>query len=109
MTAVDRMDPAADGTAHRQLLMGLLGSDDPEQVQAATPGRLRALVAEAGSDLRTRPAESEWSERARYGLHRERGPESYEMTFRLIAGHDWFHIDQAQAALATLATVRSRR
>jgi hypothetical protein len=40
------------------------------------------------------------SERARYGVHRERGPESYELTFQLTAGHDLFHIDQARKALA---------
>jgi hypothetical protein len=38
-------------------------------------------------------------DRARYGLHRERGPESYELTFRLAAGHDIFHLDQARRAL----------
>jgi hypothetical protein len=42
------------------------------------------------------------SERARYGLHRERGPESYELTFKLLAGHDLFHLDQARRALATV-------
>src|SRR5215210_803176 len=30
-------------------------------------------------------------DRARYGIHRERGPESYELTFKLTAGHDLFH------------------
>ena len=38
-------------------------------------------------------------ERARYGLHRERGPESYEITFRMIAGHDRVHLGQARRAL----------
>ena len=41
-------------------------------------------------------------DRARYGLHRERGPESYELTFRLTAGHDLFHLDQARRALETV-------
>jgi hypothetical protein len=45
------------------------------------------------------------TERDRFGLHEERGPESYELTFRLIAGHDRFHLDQARR---TLATVRTR-
>ena len=44
-------------------------------------------------------------ERARYGIHEERGPESYELTFRLLAGHDLFHVEQAWQ---TLATVRGR-
>ena len=38
-------------------------------------------------------------ERARYGIHKERGPESYELTFRLLAGHDLFHLGQASRAL----------
>jgi hypothetical protein len=38
-------------------------------------------------------------DRSRVGLHRERGPESYELTFRLTAGHDRFHLAQAQRAL----------
>lgn len=45
------------------------------------------------------------ADRARYGLHRERGPESYELTFRLTAGHDLFHLDQARR---TLEQVRAR-
>jgi hypothetical protein len=32
-------------------------------------------------------------------MHAERGPESYELTFRLIAGHDRFHLAQAERAL----------
>ena len=35
------------------------------------------------------------AERARVGMHRERGPESYDLMFRLIAGHDRVHLDQA--------------
>jgi len=42
------------------------------------------------------------AERGRVGLHEERGPESYELTFRLIAGHDRFHLAQARRALATV-------
>ena len=40
--------------------------------------------------------------RGRVGMHAERGPESYELTFRLIAGHDRFHLAQAQRALASI-------
>ena len=46
---------------------------------------------------RTSPAE-----RARIGLHRERGPESVDLTFRLIGGHDRVHLDQADRALAAV-------
>lgn len=41
-------------------------------------------------------------ERARVGIHAERGPESYDLSFRLIAGHDRFHLGQAQRALDAL-------
>lgn len=34
--------------------------------------------------------------RARVGIHEERGPESYDLSFRLIAGHDRFHLEQAR-------------
>lgn len=165
-------DPIDAPKAYQDLLVGLVGADDPAEVQAATPEHLRALIAEAGPDLRTRPAASEWSvlecvahisdaelvvsgryrwilahdepeligydqdlwvnhlhqpseepdvllalfeplrranlglwdrtpveARSRFGIHRERGPESYELTFTLIAGHDRFHIAQAERAL----------
>ena len=38
-------------------------------------------------------------DRQRIGRHRERGPESYDMTFRLAAGHDRIHLAQARRAL----------
>jgi hypothetical protein len=41
------------------------------------------------------------SDRGRIGAHSERGPESYELTFRLLAGHDLIHLDQGREALAT--------
>jgi hypothetical protein len=37
--------------------------------------------------------------RQRVGMHTERGPESYELSFLMIAGHDRFHIAQARRAL----------
>jgi hypothetical protein len=40
--------------------------------------------------------------RAKIGLHRERGPESYDLTFRLAAGHDRVHLAQARATLAAV-------
>ena len=46
------------------------------------------------------------ADHARYGMHRERGPESYELTFKLTAGHDLIHMDQARR---TLAQVRDGR
>jgi hypothetical protein len=45
------------------------------------------------------------SERQRFGEHSERGPESYEVTFRLIAGHDLIHLDQGRETLAAVRAV----
>lgn len=39
------------------------------------------------------------ADRARFGVHAERGPESYDLSFRMIAGHDRFHLLQAREAL----------
>jgi hypothetical protein len=33
-------------------------------------------------------------------MHQERGPESYDLAFRMIAGHDRLHVAQAERALA---------
>ena len=38
-------------------------------------------------------------DRARVGMHAERGPESFDLAFRMIAGHDRFHVGQAERAL----------
>ena len=42
------------------------------------------------------------SHAARIGMHNERGPESYDLTFRLAAGHDRIHLAQARRALAAV-------
>jgi hypothetical protein len=42
------------------------------------------------------------TDRARVGIHRERGPESLDLSFRLIGGHDRIHLDQADRALAAV-------
>jgi hypothetical protein len=44
-------------------------------------------------------AASSEQERARVGMHTERGPESFELMFRLIAGHDRVHHGQAVKTL----------
>lgn len=168
-------DPVSSPADYQQHLLGLLGDDDPAEVQEATPGRLRELVVEAGDDLSTRPEPKEWSvleciahivdaelvvgaryrwilahdepvlmpydqdlwvdrlhtgdetaeellavfeplraanlalwrrtpeeQRQRVGIHQERGPESYDLTFRLLSGHDRFHMAQAERALAAV-------
>lgn len=40
------------------------------------------------------------TDRGRFGIHAERGPESFELLFRLQAGHGRVHRDQAERALA---------
>jgi len=170
-------DPVDEPKAYQELLIGLVGADDPADVQGATPGLIRQLVAEAGSDVRKRPEPTEWSVlecvahvvdaeivyagryrwilahdqpeligydqdlwvdrlhhppedagdllavfeplrranlalwgrtptdlRERVGLHRERGPESFGLSFTLIAGHDRFHLAQARRALEQVRT-----
>ena len=165
-------DPVGQAAAYQQSLLAALGDDDPADAQAATPGNIRAMVADAGPDLRTRPAPREWSallciahivdaevvmtgryrwtlahdqpeligydqdlwadklhrddddpevllrlfeplraanialwrnasdaDRARVALHRERGPESFDLMFRMLAGHDRVHLAQARRAL----------
>lgn len=39
------------------------------------------------------------AQRSRDGLHGERGPESFDLMFRLLAGHSRFHIDQMRRTL----------
>ncbi|HEX5578995.1 MAG TPA: DinB family protein [Candidatus Limnocylindria bacterium] len=172
MQHVTSPDPVHDAKAYQDLLVSLVGDDDPAEVQARTPDLVRALLADAGSDADRRPEATEWSvaeclahmldaelvvsgryrwilahdqpellgydqdrwvdhlhrpvedpgemlvtfealrranlalwartpveRRERFGVHRERGPESYGLTFTLAAGHDRFHLDQARRAL----------
>lgn len=44
------------------------------------------------------------ADRERFGRHRERGPESYGLMVQLAAGHDRFHLAQAERALAAVRT-----
>ena len=166
-------DPVAESDAYRNMLLGLLGDQDPAEVQAASPEKFAALIQAAGPNLRTRPAPGEWSvlellghamdaeivlagryrwilahdepaimpydqdlwverlrhqdddpqemlalftalrrshlalwertsqaDRDRFGVHGERGPESFELSFRLMSGHDLFHLGQMRRTLA---------
>lgn len=170
-------DPVAEPKQYQEHLLALVGSDDPAEVQAATPDLIRALLADGGGDVGVRPDATEWSAleciahivdaeivysaryrwivahdepeligydqdrwvdrlhrpiespdellavfeplrranlalwartpaaaRDRVGLHRERGRESYGLSFALIAGHDRFHVAQAERALARVRT-----
>ena len=83
---------------------------DSELVAAA---RLRWIAVEEDPDvlLSAFEANRRWNlafwerlpvaDRARYGVHRERGPESIDLLVRLQAGHDVVHLGQAQRALDT--------
>ena len=70
------------------------GQDDPEALLETFEALRRANLA-----LWARSSDED---RARVGIHAERGPESYDLTFRMLAGHDRFHLDQARRALAAL-------
>lgn len=173
-------DPVRDAAAYQAMLLDALGDDDPAQVQASTPAAVRALLAEAGDDLRTPPKPGEWSvlecvghildgelimaaryrwvlaedepqivgydqarwveklrhgtddpadlvalfeplrqsnvalwgrttevDRARIGVHNERGSESLDLMFRMLGGHDRVHLAQARAALAAVRASRA--
>jgi len=65
--------------------------DDPDELLALFEALRAANLA-----LWSRSSEAD---RARIGVHEERGPESYELTFRLTAGHDRNHLTQARRAL----------
>jgi hypothetical protein len=45
-------------------------------------------------------------DRQRVAIHAERGPESYEMMFRMLAGHDRFHLNQMRDTLRQLRAGR---
>lgn len=172
-------DPVTEAAAYQQQLLSLLGDDDPAHVQRETPSKARAMLHDAGVDLRRRPAPPEWSvlelighltdaemvmstryrwvlsqdlpaligydqdrwverlrhneddpeellttfqglrtanlqlwkrssaaERERAGMHAERGLESFSLMFRMIAGHDRFHLDQMRTTLGQLRATR---
>jgi DinB superfamily len=170
-------DPVAAPSEYQQLMLSLVGQDDPASVQEATPGAVRARVATAATDLRAQPAQGEWSvlelvghladaelvmagryrwvlahdepaiagsdqdrwverlrhnqddpdellalfaavrlanlalwrrtparDRQRVGIHSERGRESFDLMFRMLAGHDRFHLAQMDRTLEAIRT-----
>jgi DinB superfamily len=68
--------------------------DDPEQL-------LRTFEVMRAANLAIWARSTE-AERARVGHHAERGPESFDLTFRLLAGHDRFHLGQIRRSLDAL-------
>ncbi|HEY7703396.1 MAG TPA: DinB family protein [Acidimicrobiia bacterium] len=85
--------PAIQGYDQDFWVDNLHPDDEPADELLSTFGPLRA----ANLRLWQRSGEAE---RARVGLHSERGPESYDLMFRMIAGHDLVHLAQARDALA---------
>ena len=67
---------------------------DPEELLSFFEALRRANL-----DLWARSSDEE---RQRVGLHEERGPESFELLFRLIGGHDRNHVEQARQTLAAV-------
>ena len=57
----DFVDPVSQPNEYQQMLLARLGDLDPAEVQTSTLGALRVLIADAGPDLKTRPAPGEWS------------------------------------------------
>ena len=73
---------------------------DPAEMLALLKALIRSHI-----QLWERTSEAE---RARVGLHEERGPESFELSFRMLAGHGLFHLAQMRRTLADVAG-QSRR
>jgi hypothetical protein len=65
--------------------------DDPQRL-------LEVLAALRASNIELWRRSSE-AERQRFGVHAERGNESFDLLFRMIAGHDRFHLAQGRRAL----------
>ena len=65
--------------------------DDPDRLLA----QFVALRA-ANIELWHRASDAD---RQRVGMHRERGPESFDLMFRMLGGHDRVHLAQARRAL----------
>jgi hypothetical protein len=76
-----------DGLAHNE--------DDPDELL-----RLFEDLRRANLELWRRMPEH----RGRVGIHAERGPESLDLSFRIIAGHDRFHLRQAREALERVSS-----
>jgi len=66
------------------------------------PGALIALFDALRSANLTLLSTRSAADLERFGQHNERGPESYGLMIRLTAGHDRFHVAQAERALAAV-------
>lgn len=72
--------------------------NDPDEMLALLEALRRSNV--------TLWAHTSRAERARVGIHAERGPESFALLFRLVAGHDRFHLAQMRKTLDQVASTR---
>ena len=54
-------DPVREPKAYQDMLVGLVGDDDPADVQAATGRSIRDLLGRAGERAAQPPAPGEWS------------------------------------------------
>ena len=66
--------------------------DDPDELLALWRALIRSHVR-----LWKRTSERD---RTRVGIHAERGPESFEVTYRMLAGHGLLHLAQMRRTLA---------
>jgi DinB superfamily len=89
-------EPELVGYDQALWVSGLEHNDDDPARLVATFEAMRA----ANLDLWARRSPAD---RRRVGRHRERGAESYDLTFRLSAGHDRIHLAQARRALDGVA------
>jgi hypothetical protein len=93
-------------------LRWIAAEDQPDIVgydQALWVSRMRQVEEDLDVLLRAFEANRRWNlelwrrlpvaDRARYGIHRERGRESIDLIVRLVAGHDIVHLAQARRAL----------
>jgi hypothetical protein len=91
-------EPDIVGYDQDRWVSGLRQADEDPETLLAVFSALRGWNLELWA---SRPP----ADRERIGRHRERGPESYDLTFRLQAGHDRVHLAQARR---TLDAVRAR-
>ena len=76
-------------------------ADDPASSSSTVRGAPPLRTSTSGRVARPRIV-------SRVGRHRERGDESYGLTFRLAAGHDRVHLAQARRALETVTRSGAR-
>src|SRR6266853_1688919 len=89
---VSEDEPPLVGYDQDQWVARLRHNDDqPDEL-------LVAFAALRGDNLRLWRRSSAGN-RQRVAMHAERGPESYDLMFRMLAGHDRFHLNQMRETL----------